>query len=135
MDDQHVLLLLNRGEDASLDYKREQYVFTKLDVPEGMSGAEAKEYLTEKKSDFLKDVLVMANSWREGSAYILIGVFDHKTSSAEVVGFDENRVHDDAAFQEFINSKVNKTIEFKYTCQMYEGKPLGKLCITLAPIW
>ena len=52
--------LLFADEDASLDFKREQYAFERADK--------------ESKSELLKDVLAFVNAFRRADAYILIGV-------------------------------------------------------------
>lgn len=52
--------LLAEGESSRLDYKSRQYRFV------GASD--------DQKSELLKDVLAMANAWRDSDAYILLGV-------------------------------------------------------------
>jgi predicted HTH transcriptional regulator len=53
---------LYESESDSLDFKRDQYKF---------SGASHNE-----KSELLKDIVAMANSWRRVDGYIVIGIED-----------------------------------------------------------
>lgn len=105
--------LLYEEESSTLDFKSEQYPF---------SGAE--DY---QKSELLKDILAFANAWRREEAIILIGVKERKGTRAEPVGINSSL--DDAALQEFINSKVNRPITFSYSEVTYDGVALGLLRI------
>jgi hypothetical protein len=84
-----------KGESETLDYKREQYKFSN----------------DKEKSELLKDVLALANAWRDKNAYILIGVSE-KDGKGEIEGIQSNDIFDDANIQQFINSKTNKKIPF-----------------------
>jgi len=53
-------ILLYGEEGVDLDFKRDQYKFTRA------SDAE--------KGELLKDILAFANSWRRSDAFILIGI-------------------------------------------------------------
>ncbi|EKO16394.1 AlbA family DNA-binding domain-containing protein [Leptospira kirschneri] len=101
--------LLNESEGNSLDFKEIQYPFLKASEDE--------------KSELLKDILSFANSWKRNTAYILIGVKESKNSRSEVIGID-NQI-DDAQLQQFINSKINRPIEFRYYTYNFEGKTIG----------
>ncbi len=107
--------LLAQGESSHLDYKSEQYRFA--------GGSDGD------KSELLKDVLAMANAWRETDAFILIGVKEHKGHKAEIVGITEHL--DDAAVQQFVNSKTNRPIQFSYTEFEADGKTVGVIHIPL----
>src|SRR5690349_2457872 len=61
-----------KGEGPDLDFKQAQYRFI---------GASEFE-----KCELLKDVLAVANAYRLGSGYILIGFKDQTPHPAEVVG-------------------------------------------------
>lgn len=98
--------LLYSGEGNALDFKLLQYKF------EGASD--------EEKSELLKDILAFANSWRETTAHIVIGVRD---GSKEVEGLD--RDVDDAKIQQFVNSKTNKPLHFSYHSLTFKGKKIG----------
>lgn len=130
MDDNLLESLLYRSEDPSVDYKSEQYVFSKQDLPEdGLSKQERTAWLETKKSELLKDVLAMANAWREGPAYILLGFKENKPHQPTLVGLDPSKLYDDAQFQQFIGSKVNAPLHFKYAVREFQGRPIGFITI------
>lgn len=60
MNDGLMEQVLHEGESSSLDYKRDQYLFT--------------DATGDEKGELLKDILAFANGWRHAEAYILIGV-------------------------------------------------------------
>lgn len=74
--------LLFRGESESLDFKRDQYPFYEED--------------DRVKSEIVKDVLAMANSWRSETGYILVGV-DGNNGFPRAVGITKHI--DDAHLQ------------------------------------
>jgi hypothetical protein len=90
--------LLWQPEGPALDFKRQLYPFVKAS--------------DDEKSKLLKDVLSLTNSWRNSTAYILIGVEEVKGGRSKVVGITEQL--DDAALQEFVNSKTHGTVDFTY---------------------
>lgn len=98
--------LLYQGEGDALDFKLQQYAFEAAD--------------NDAKSELLKDIVAFANSWRESTAYILIGVRDNPR---EVVGID--RDIDDSRLQQFINGKLNRPLRFEYRSVFYGDKTLG----------
>ena len=67
--------LLFAEEDASLDFKREQYAF------EGAG--------KDSKSELLKDILAFVNAFRRADAYILIGVEEIRGKRSTLVGVQE----------------------------------------------
>jgi hypothetical protein len=107
--------LLNEDESTSLDFKREQYPFR---------GA-----TDEQKSELLKDILAFANSFRRTDAYILIGVEDVKGARKKVVGITEHM--DDADLQQFVNSKLQRPLNFSYETVSLEGRQIGVIRILL----
>lgn len=112
MDDETLLDgLLYRGEGDALDFKKMQYPF---------EGGDDKD-----KSELLKDILAFANAWRDGTAYIVVGVSDDR----ELVGLDKDI--DDSRLQQFVNSKVNRPIRFNYRSLNYRGKIIGLYAIPL----
>ncbi|MGE5479980.1 MAG: helix-turn-helix domain-containing protein [Chloroflexota bacterium] len=117
MEDWEKLLneLVNESESATLDFKEEQYKFIKAS--------------DEVKSELLKDILAFANAFRRNEAYILIGFKDGKGNRAETVGIYENL--DDANLQQFVNSKINKPLEFSYHQITFEGKKIGVIKIPI----
>ena len=74
--------LLARTESNILDFKRDQY---RLDSD-------------NQKSDFVRDIISMANTPRDESAYIIIGVVEENGRVVKTVGADRHL--DPAAFQD-----------------------------------
>lgn len=101
--------LLNESESNSLDFKQEQYLF------EGSTEFE--------KSEILKDILAFANAWRRTDAYIIIGAKEVKGGRSQILGISSH--FDDASLQQFVNSKVQKPIDFCYIPFEFEGKKVG----------
>lgn len=130
MNDQLLESLLYRSEDPSVDYKMEQYVFTREDIAgDELSKPERARMFEEKKSELLKDILAMANAWTDGPRYILLGFKENKPSVPTVVGIAGDRLHDDAAFQQFIGSRVNTPLQFKYEVQEFRSVTVGIITI------
>jgi len=105
--------LLAEGESSRLDYKSRQYPFV---------GA-----TDDQKSELLKDVLSMANAWREADAYVLVGVQEEKGKLARTVGIVDHL--DDAAIQQFVNQKTNRPIQFAYSEFQAEGHVVAAIRI------
>ena len=89
-----------KGEGSDLDYKAERYQF-----------AQASD---NDKSEMLKDILAFANAYREGTAYILLGFKENPPHPAEVTGLASTGAVDDSRLQQFVNSKLNAKLEFRY---------------------
>lgn len=109
MDSNTIENLLNEDESNYIDFKQGQYRF------EGAS--------EEEKSEILKDILAFANAWRRTDAFILIGVKEVKGGRSQVIGITDH--FDDAAIQQFVNSKVQKPIQFSYIAFEFEEKQVG----------
>ena len=107
--------LLHQPEGPALDFKRDQYRF---------NGANDGE-----KSELLKDIIALANSWRFLTAYILIGVEERKSGRSRVIGVQEHL--DDANLHQFVNSKTQRPIEFSYRQFPVEEKEIGVVEIPL----
>lgn len=105
--------LLNEEESSTLDFKREQYRFTKASDGE--------------KSELLKDILAFANAWRHADAYILIGVEEVKGGRSIVRGVSEQL--DDAQLQQFVNSKTQRPLTFSYVSVAHDGEQIGVIHI------
>jgi len=101
--------LLNEPEGVALDFKRDQYDFSNAD--------------DAKKSELLKDILAFANAWRRATAYILIGVEEVKSGRSIVCGVDGHL--EDSHLQQFVHSKVNRFLEFRYFQFLFEEKSIG----------
>ena len=113
--------LLNMDEGLTLDFKREQYRFTK-----------ATDF---DKSGLLKDILAFANTQRYSTAYILVGVEEVKGGRNQVVGVADHL--EDASLHQFVNSKTNKRVAFSYSAHAIEGKSVGAISIPIQqrPVW
>ena len=107
--------LLYEEESSHLDFKRDQYKFRKAKPPE--------------KSELLKDILAFANSKRDRTAYILIGVKEVEGGRSEVVGTEEHL--QDADLHKFVNSKTQKRVVFSYFPFCYEDKEIGVIEIPI----
>ncbi|WP_060477704.1 MULTISPECIES: AlbA family DNA-binding domain-containing protein [Pseudomonas] len=106
-------VLRYKSESTDIDFKSAQYRFN--------GGTEAD------KSELLKDILAIANSWRDGIGYILLGFKDQRPHPAEVVGIQDSI--DDSRIQQFVNSKVKPKLTFSYEEHLYEGKTVGIIII------
>ena len=101
--------LLNEEEGPALDFKRDQYPFEGAD--------------NNTKSELLKDILAFANTLRPVTAFILIGVEDVRGGLNRIVGVDCHL--DDAALQQFVNSKTQKPVIFSYRCYGVNNHYIG----------
>lgn len=117
MTNEQIDALLYRAEGSDLDFKAEQYAISGED--------------NETKSELLKDILAMANAWRDGPAYILLGFKEVKPNPPEVIGI--STLYDDAHFQQLVNSKVTPKIQFKYEVRPYHGVTIGIITIPKQP--
>lgn len=104
---------LYESESDSLDFKRDQYKF---------SGASDDE-----KSELLKDIVAMANSWCQGDRYIVIGIEDRSEKPNLLHGVTEHI--DDASIQQFVNGKVSGICAFEYRTYTKDMKTYGILRI------
>ncbi|GAB6112407.1 AlbA family DNA-binding domain-containing protein [Desulfomicrobium salsuginis] len=108
-------ILLYGEEGVDLDFKRDQYKFTKAS--------------DEEKCELLKDILAFSNSWRRTDAFILIGIKEVKGGKSEVEGISEKL--DDAQIQQFVNSKTQKPITFSYRNLDFKNKHIGVIHIPI----
>lgn len=104
-----------KGEGSDLDYKAERYAFAKAS--------------DEEKSEMLKDILALANTHRDGTAYILIGLKENPPYPAEVVGLSADGAIDDARVQEFVNGKLETKLTFRYEERLFDGRHIAVICI------
>lgn len=105
--------LLFRSESSDLDFKSQQYRLR------GASDAD--------KGKLLKDILALANAWRDGPGRILIGFRENRPNPAVVVGITDHL--DDADLQQFVRSKVRPPLDFHYEEVLYQGRTVGILTI------
>ena len=115
ISDEDLEQLRYKGESADLDFKQAQYPF---------AGA-----TDHQKSELLKDVLAMANAYRMGTGYILIGFKDRTPHPAEVVGISSSDHIDDAALQQFVCSKIDPLLEFQYEERLLDGKHIAIIAV------
>ena len=115
ISDEDLEQLRYKGESADLDFKQAQYPF-----------AGASDY---EKSELLKDIMAMANAYRSGPGYILIGFKDLTPHPAEVVGFAVGDHIDDAALQQLVRSKIDPLLEFQYEERLFDGKHIAVITI------
>jgi hypothetical protein len=101
--------LLNEEEGTMLDFKRDQYPFSKA--------------TDEEKSELLKDILAFANAWRRADACILIGVEEVRGGRSNVVGITDQL--DDHSLQQFVTHLTNRPPHFSYEAFAFEGKQVG----------
>lgn len=109
MDHQKFLQFLYMSESDSVDFKRDQYKISNA--------------TDDDKSEFIKDILAMTNSWRKTEAYILLGIKDKSEKPNDIFGINEHV--DDAVFQQLINSKTNKPCIFNYETHTFQNKTFG----------
>jgi hypothetical protein len=102
-----------KSEGTDIDFKSAQYRF--------IGGSE------DDKAEMLKDILAIANAWRDGTGYILLGFKDRRPHPAEVLGISQTI--DDAMVQQFVHSKVKPKLTFRYEEHLYEGKTIGVISI------
>ena len=113
MNDELLTALRYKSEGTDIDFKSAQYRF--------IGGSD------DEKSEMLKDILAMANAWRDGPGYVLLGFKDQRPHPAGVVGISDSI--DDAKLQQFVNSKVKPKLTFRYEEHLYEGKTVGVITI------
>lgn len=111
--DELLAALRYKSEGTDIDFKSAQYRFN--------GGSE------DNKAEILKDILALANAWRDGPGYILLGFRECRPHPAEVVGISESI--DDAQLQQFVNSKVKPKLTFRYEEHLYEEKTVGIIII------
>lgn len=107
--------LLYEEEGTTLDFKKEQYLFSKAGDIE--------------KSELLKDILGFANAWRRAAAFILIGVEDVQGGRGKIIGISPNDHLQDHSLQQFVNNLTNRPVRFHYEAFSAEGKHIGIISI------
>ncbi|WP_298213413.1 ATP-binding protein [Acidovorax sp.] len=106
MTDDEFSGLLFRGEGETLDFKVQCY-----DLKQG-------------RGDLIKDILSMANTPRNGAAYIVLGVDWSPENGSQVVGLSAQV--DDAELQNaFGRDRVQPTPRFTYSPRVRDGLQVG----------
>lgn len=110
--------LLKEDEGIELDFKRDQYPFSQAS--------------DEQKSELLKDLLAFANTTRTRNACIVIGADEtnrNARGSVEVCGISNHL--NEAHLQQFVYSKINRSLRFTYRQMSLEDKQIGLLQIPI----
>ena len=108
MDDRELVQrLLERQESDDLDFKSEQYRFDS----------------DRQTSEFIKDIVAMANTPRSEPAYILLGIREEKGKVVESPGVDSH--HDGANLGGIIERKVDRRPQFNYRQVPYQEVEIG----------
>lgn len=97
------------SEGDALDFKREQYKF--IDATE------------IEKSELLKDILAMINSWRQDVGYIVVGIEDRPEKPNIFHGINDHI--DDASIQQFVKSKASSICHLEYSTLTNNGLTFG----------
>lgn len=113
MTDELLTALRYKSEGTDIDFKSAHYRF--------INGSE------DDKAEMLKDILAIANAWRDGPGYILIGFKEQRPHPAEVVGISQSI--DDSKVQQFVHGKVKPKLTFRYEEHLYKGKTVGVITI------
>ena len=106
--------LLNQEEGITLDFKQKQYPFHTT------SQTHTKE---EFRSELVKDLLAFANTRRDSSAYILIGVQEVKGGRSNVTGIGQHLL--DNVLHDFMNKITQRSVEFSYSPYHFDGVDIG----------
>jgi hypothetical protein len=116
MDAETFQVLLARPESETIDFKATAYDF---------SG----EYGT---TNFIKDILCMANTPRSESAFIILGVKKYPDGKYDLRGLD--KYIDEATLQSQFSERIYPVPEFSYEVFSYEGKDFGIITIPPRPV-
>lgn len=108
MESHELEAVLRQSESEMLDFKR-IYHF------EGGT--------PEQKGELLKDILAIANAWRTGDGFIVIGVDEKEGRATEIVGLESPLP--DHSLQQFVSSKTNRRLEFRVETVEHAGKQLS----------
>ena len=105
--------LLESPEGETLDFKARSYDFSDM----------------RKKRDFAKDIASLANTPREGDAYIVLGVKKMLDGSFQLLGMDKDI--DDTDLQGIASSLLEPTPRFVYHAIQHGGVVLGLISISV----
>jgi len=100
--------LLSKMEGETLDFKARAYILSK----EGDGGLE-----------FVKDILCMANTPRDSSSFIVLGVKKKTDGSFDLIGLEDHP--DEADLQQQFSGRVYPIPSFTYYPMAYAGKSFG----------
>jgi len=109
MDDNKFKNLLKSPEGWELDFKSEQYKFNNAN----------------DAAKFIKDIISMANTVRNNTAYIFLGIKLNNDGSKTKIGIKKEDIVDDATLQEKIISNVYPVPKFLFYTFEYENLTFG----------
>ncbi|MBP7283137.1 MAG: tetratricopeptide repeat protein [Leptospiraceae bacterium] len=106
--------LLSQPESDTLDFKSEFYDFS----------GDTEKAKEAKESKFIKDIISFANTKKDKSSYIIVGIKENETTKEkEFLGVIAHP--DDANLQEKIKDKVYPVPEFLYYPYTYKNQQFG----------
>ena len=111
MDEKQFREILEHAEGEQLDFKAAPY---DLGDEKG-------------RSAFVKDVLAMANTPRDGTSLIILGVKKHSDNSFELPGVAQHP--DEANLQSQFSDRVHPIPAFSYEVVDYEGKKFAVIAV------
>lgn len=111
MDEQEFQLLLPKLEGSTLDFKSKAYNFS----------------YEPDCAKFVKDILCMANTPREETAHIVLGVKKNTDGSYELWGVNQHP--DDEILQSQFTERVRPLPSFRYDVVSHQGKSFGVISI------
>lgn len=103
--------LLGRLEGETMDFKRQAYDLSK----------------DQDKLSLVKDVVSMANTPREHTSYIVMGVKKHPDGRTDLIGLSSHP--DEADLQSQFSDRVHPVPRFSYEIIHYEDKSFGIIVI------
>ena len=109
--DDQFSVLLQRVEDDTIDFKQTGYDIT----------------LDYQKLALVKDVLCMANTPRDVTAHIVLGVKKHPDGRFDLIGLGSHV--DEADLQSQFSDRAHPIPRFRYDPVLYDGKQFGVLSI------
>lgn len=102
--------LLDNPEGTVLDFKSDIYDFK-------------NDKDRKATSNFVKDIISMANTVRLQNSYIILGVREGENNEHEMLGITSSI--DDAILQDKVKDKVFPRPKFSYSVIQYQGKKYG----------
>lgn len=110
MDDKKIIdYIKNEYENEFLDFKLEIYDWKNL----------------EKKEDFLKDVIALANSTAQGDKYIILGAKIKENGERVLKGIDTKELKDSAVYQQIVVENIEPEISIEVKPIEVDGLTYG----------
>lgn len=99
----------NEFENEFLDFKIKPYEWSNSD----------------SKSDFLSDVICMANSSNNGDKFIILGVKVKSNGERILNGIDKNKLMDSADYQQLVSENIEPSISIEVKIISHQNKDYG----------